>query len=360
MSDLSSDLAQQLSRAKSALQNRDYEAAHEAFSRAVFMLEEEEGSSLMEPEQIAELYLNRGAALWNSEARTIGDDRDVFLQVVQDFEQAIEMQPHRLEYYLIRGQFYLEARFERFLEEAKADFEAVLRRQPEHAAALRFVGEILSEQGDTHGAIDRFSKSLEAEESGEAYFLRGLALVRKLPPAYAKAAEDFAQAIRLLPEMETLYLWRAQALVEAEDFEAARESYNSLITRNGKPEYLLERGTFLLEIDPQAAMADFDRSINLRPTAEALNNRAFLLRKQGQHEEALADAKRSLQMSPEFKTVHITLAEIYAAQGIAEKMYEHLEQAGSTLLANGMQDPVFAPFLQEARFRSLVLGGEGQ
>jgi len=351
-------LSRHLQAGRKALADRNYQASHQELSRAVHLVEEHGASSDLNDVQLAELYLGRGLALWYQDEIQAYQDPDVFHQVLNDLEQAIDILPGQSHYRNLRGRLYLSATFDDYLPLAKEDFEAVLADDPEDADALKNLGELLAREDRFDAAIDYFYRSLDQQIDKETYLLRGKAYFQRVPPNYKAAAEDFGRAQELLPGLEELYLWRAQCFQELGEWELAVQEYDRLIdVAPDNPGHYVDRGVLKLERDEAAAMEDFDRALAISPHALAYNNRAYLLRQRGQYDAALADAQEALKLDPDSGVAHATLAEIYADLGDRTKLYQHLGLALETFyddVVEVMSEPAFEPYLQDHEFQTLL------
>jgi tetratricopeptide (TPR) repeat protein len=116
------------------------------------------------------------------------------------------------------------------------------------------------------------------------------------------ALEDFDALIAAEPDCAYAYYQRAQVRRDAGDLQGAVADLNEAIAID--PEFgraLNLRGLIRVADDPQASLADNDRSIELDPLdATYVLNRAGLHFSEGRLEQALADVNRSLKLDPRF------------------------------------------------------------
>jgi tetratricopeptide (TPR) repeat protein len=355
---MSEPLFRYIHHGREAMIERDYQAAHEALSRAVHLVEEQEGSNLLTDEQMAELYLGRGIALWYQEEALTYQDPDIFHQVLNDLEQAIDILPAQPRYHNLRGRLYLEATFDDYQPLAREEFEAALSHDAHDADALKNLGELLLRQQRFDAAIDHFSRSLDQQIDKETYLLRGKAYFQRIPPQFQAAAADFGKAQELLPGLEELYHWRAQCFQELGEWELAIQEYDRLIDlAPDQPGHYVDRGVLKLQQDEDAALADFDQALSIAPHALAYNNRAALLRQRGEHDHALADAQAALALDPKAGVAHATMAEIYADLGDRTAFYQQLALAMDTYyddVVEVMSEAAFQPYVQEDEFQALL------
>lgn len=332
-----------------------FQQAHAELSRALFELEE--ASLTLNEEALAELLVLRGTALASIDERDALEDPDVFNQVMDDYDTAIDLRPEELSYRNLRGRMYLHCLFADYQQKAREDFEYVLEKRPKDLDALRMLGMLAAEEGDHVKAVERFSQLLEEEEVAEVLAARGMSYLKLVPIQYEQAIQDFAKAIALNPEREDWYVWQAQALQECGELEAALHVYNDLIERAPKSPYLLERGNLLLELNPEQAFRDFQAAIKTGANPQAYNNLAWMLLQQGDMDAAIEHAQHALEVDPTCSIAYATLAEIYASIEDRERFYEYFTLALDHYYQDymdAMVETAFQPFVQEVRFQELI------
>ena len=343
---------------KALFEARDYEQAYEKLSQAIYLLEENDARLWMNPEEMGELYLLRGSALYQDNENEALSDPDIFTQIIEDYEQAISFQPENSLYYRIRGRLYLNCKFGDFKKEAKADFQEAIKANKQDHLALRFMGEILSKEEEYDKAIHYLTLSLQEVEDKEAFMMRGVCYFRKIPADYSAAALDFGKAQEQLPKLEELYIWRAQCFQELGDITSAIQEYNRLIKISpGNAGYLIDRGTMRFEDDPDGAFDDFNRALEIQIHPLALNNRAYYYLQKGDYQSAIADAKTALEVNGDHSIAYATLAEIYAITGDKEEFYHYLDLALKnyyTDIVDVLMEPAFSPYKEESRFLQLI------
>jgi tetratricopeptide (TPR) repeat protein len=136
----------------------------------------------------------------------------------------------------------------------------------------------------------------------DAFMLRGFAYYKKHD--YARAIEDYSEAIRMEPGNAMAYNARGAAYRAMGDYDHAIQDYDYAIRL--KPDYAkaLNARCWARAIagrDLQIALADCDRSLVLRPNvAETLDSRAFVYFRLGQFDRAIADDTAALAIEPRF------------------------------------------------------------
>jgi tetratricopeptide (TPR) repeat protein len=184
--------------------------------------------------------------------------------------------------------------------EARADFEDALRQDPTNGRALFGRGRAHFELKCFEAGLDDLEQALACQyETVEVYRYRGLC--RDDLYLLEEAVEDFTRVIEELPNDAAVFRSRANAL---QNF--------------GQNE---------------AALADYDRAIELGDKHEAFNflRRAEILYELGRTEEALADLERGLKSGPEY------LEDANWCYSLADYWKEEQPEAALQLLAAGIR-----------------------
>lgn len=339
------------------MEGNDFEEAYSELSQAIHLLEEN-GDIPISDDQHAQLYLLRGAALMSESGEEAYEDRDIFNQIIDDYDIAIGIQPENPLLRNLRGRMHLHARFDNFLGEARNDFSAALEIDPEHRDSLKYLGEILTKEGQFDRAQYYFSKALEQQEDPELLMLRGVSRFKQRPPDFTGAAADFGAAQRYLPRLEELYVWRAQCFQELGDVDAAIIEYDRLLEISPQNAgYWIDRGVLKHDSDPVAAQSDYSHALEIEAHPLAFNNRAVLKAQAGQYDAAIADAEAALETDQEYGIAYATLAEIFALQGERDAFYRYLALAIKFYYQDPLdvlEEPAFQPYSHEETFRSLI------
>lgn len=118
---------------------------------------------------------------------------------VDRFSEAIQADPDRIDAYIGRGMAW--RRLDE-LDNAYADFNTALKRDPANATALQFRGEVRFYMGDTEGAVEDLEAASNhgapAELLAEVIFAR--AHGRLVDGNLAGAAADFDRYASMVPE----------------------------------------------------------------------------------------------------------------------------------------------------------------
>jgi tetratricopeptide (TPR) repeat protein len=183
-------------------------------------------------ENLSVIYNNRGTAY---------DDKGDYDHAVQDYNQAIHLNPNAEAAYYGRGYAY-------------------------------------KKKGDFKRAIQDFDEAIQLNPNFErAYYDRGNAYIDK--DEYDRAIQDFDEAIRLNPNNANNYNNRGVAYMRKGDYGRAIQDYNQAIhlNSNATTAYLNRGDAYFAQSNLTAATADFEHTISAMPSSSAAVSAALLL-----------------------------------------------------------------------------------
>jgi len=215
-----------------------------------------------------------------------------FQLAIEDFGEAIRIEPQDASYHVIRGELYQEIGNHR---EAAADFTQAIRIKPDAADAYR----------------------------GRGFSYKMLGRRRK-------AIEDFSEIIRLAPEQASGFINRAECHAFFSDPDRAIEDLTAALCL--EPDDIaarLQRGAQYAEKgDLDQAIDDYTEVIRLEPeNAFAYSRRGFWQAKKGNHDKAIEDFTQVIGLDPDDSTALIGRAGSYKAKGLRDKANEDLAAA---------------------------------
>jgi predicted Zn-dependent protease with MMP-like domain/cytochrome c-type biogenesis protein CcmH/NrfG len=192
------------------------------------------------------------------------------------------------------------------LDDALEDAESLLARAPESAEAHWLVGTVRAQRGEVEGALASLERALAIDPRLTT------ARLEKARVLYDEARfEDVIEALRDERSVEALYL-AAAALYELGEHEEAGELC--------------------------------DEALNIEELPELRHLEALLRLQRAEPEEALAAARRSIELDPE-------LAEGHHALGLAYTQLGRIEESDAVFARAAELDP-------ESYFRPFRLGAE--
>ena len=196
------------------------------------------------------------------------------LQSIALFSELIGVDPDNAHAYLNRGSTYIQAGQ---LDAGFVDYGHVIKLQP-----------------------DRF----------EGWYNRGTAYVAARQ--YDKAITDLGEAIGLKPDLARAYCNRGLSYLRNKEYEKARVEFDKGLELDvslplcyfGRGEIHLADGKY------RNAIEDTTRGINLKPTAEALAQRAVAYERLGKRKKALVDYRNARSLRPRLKEAEAGIARL--------------------------------------------------
>jgi tetratricopeptide (TPR) repeat protein len=215
-------------------------------------------------------------------------------EALADFTHAIALDPHDLHAYFNRATAYLALNR---LDLAIADFTVVIRGEPANGMAFYNRGSGYERSGALDKALDDYRSAVRLMPSFAPAFS---ALARLLKATDTDTAlSDLSEAIRLdfhspaLRSRGILYLSMGRP-------EEALRDFDQVIANDGTDSIAYcDRGVANERIGRlKSAIDDYSRSIELAPTAAALDNRGNAYARLKQPQKALADFSAALALDP--------------------------------------------------------------
>jgi tetratricopeptide (TPR) repeat protein len=249
-----------------------------------------------------------------------------FEKAIEDFDEAIKLNPNYADVYRDRGlAYYYLKQYERAIE----DYNKALELNPEYTLAYNNRGIAYRELKQYEKAIEDYNKALELNpEYASAYNNRGIAF-RNLKQ-YEKAIEDYNKAIELNPEYALAYNNRGLAYYYLKQYERAIEDYNKALELN--PEYALaynNRGNAYRDLKQyEKAIEDYNKALELNPEYTlAYNNRGIAFRNLKQYEKAIEDYNKAIELNPEYASAYNNRGNAYRDLKQYEKAIEDYTKA---------------------------------
>jgi tetratricopeptide (TPR) repeat protein len=198
-------------------------------------------------------------------------------------------------------------------DQAIADYDAAIQKDPNNAVAWHWRGYLYEEKKDWDRAIVDLNQAIRLDPNyAKAYLNRGTAYYYKKDND--RAIADYTQAIRLDPNYAMAYYGRGFAYWEKGDNDRAIADYTQVIRLD--PNYVFaynNRGFAYGEKgDNDRAIADYTQAIRLDPNyALAYLNRGNAYWMKGNKTQARADWNKALQLDPNNTMARNNLAKFY-------------------------------------------------
>ena len=211
-----------------------------------------ESGSLPE-KKLAVAYNNRAIA---------HDEKKDYIRAIQDFSQAIRLDPNYAIAYNNRGNAY---RDKQDFDAAILDYSQAIRLDPSYVIAFNNRGNAYRDKQDFDRAIQDYSQAIRLNPKyAIAYNNRGYAYFEK--KNYDRAVQDFSQAIRLDPNYAVAFNNRGNAYLSKNDYSRAIEDYRQTLQLDPKNAgaYANRAHARFFQGEFSAAVPDFTRAAELQ------------------------------------------------------------------------------------------------
>ena len=169
--------------------------------------------------------------------------------------------------------------------EAVEEYERALKADPKHVKTHNNMALALVELGRLEEAAGHLKRSLELEPKAEIYSDLGFIMWRLGRPDEARA--DYRKALELDPNCASAHFNLAVMYVQAGAFGEAETQYR--------------------------------QALSGKPTAETHNGLGYVLARQGQTDEAVAEFRKAIDADPKFTPAYNNLGKALAEQGKLEE-----------------------------------------
>jgi len=185
---------------------------------------------------------------------------------------------------------------------AIADFDQVIRLEPNNSIHYSNRGNAYYRQGEYQQAITDFDQAIRLNPN-DADFYAGRGIAYSTKGEYQQAIADFDQAIHLEPNNAGFYCNRGIANLRNEyNMRAIADSDQTiLLDPNNAIAYNVRGNAYCNLNEYPRAIADFDQAIRLNPyVAVFYYNRGNAYSKQGEYQQAIDDYNQALKRDPNF------------------------------------------------------------
>jgi tetratricopeptide (TPR) repeat protein len=217
---------------------------------------------------------------------------------------------------------------------------SVLLENANHPEALRLLGILAWEKGDSGQAIDYLNRSLICDSSS-ALTWKELGDVHLAGRDFLAAVANYEQVLRLQPDFADAYNKLGMALHHLGHRVRAAEVFEAgLRLQPDNPEIAFNLATTLYKDGKfDQAVSYYRQTLRLKPNyADASSNLATIFKKQGLFDEAIAQFQETLKIQPEHDLATYNLSEL-AAEGRYQFTQEDIGRI-KALIASGHCSPL--------------------
>ncbi len=195
------------------------------------------------------------------------------------------------------------------LGEAESAYRKILSHQPDHAAALEYLGALMGQQGRFVAAEEMLRRVVEINpKAAGAQFTLGCAL--RDQGKVAEAAENFAKSVQLQPDFFDGFFNLGLALSDLGKAQDAAAAYlKAVALKPDDADVWCNLGNVLKESENlDGAISAYEKAIALQPGfAVAYYNLGTALGKKGKRGEAIAAYRRTIEFDPGIAQAHYNL-----------------------------------------------------
>ncbi|PBB20267.1 sulfotransferase [Mesorhizobium sp. WSM4313] len=197
-------------------------------------------------------------------------------------------------------------------QEAEGLYRQVLGQQPNHAAALHFLGLLLHQSGRSEEGLDLIEQSVTLQPQN-ADFLNNMGTVMRDLGRVAAAIDFFRGAVDIRPDQLAARDNLGSSLKQLGQLDAAEEIYRGTIGRNpfhvrariGLAETMQEAGRL------DEAIKLFSEALSIRPKdAELLYGLGVAMMEKGKLGEAADFARQALAIAPNMSKAWLLLSQV--------------------------------------------------
>jgi tetratricopeptide (TPR) repeat protein len=234
-----------------------------------------------------------------------------FERAIQYYTRDIDREPQNANHYLARAACLLNILQK---ERAVADVERALKLNPNSALALQLRGEIYSIDKNFDSALDSFARAQQINPNWSVpYFDRGSVFLEK--KEYQPALEEFNKSISLLSQFSLFYLVRSIVYFKLGNLDAAHKDQNSALSLSEKESLIMTDLNMSIYDGYLDWAEDFYARVLLKQPCSwaAYQGRADAYRVNAQHDKAIANYTRALELNSREPRLYLGRGKSYQA-----------------------------------------------
>jgi len=220
------------------------------------------------------------------------------------------------------------------IDDAEKIYRGILKKHPNNAVTLNFLGLLFHQKGDNEGAVDLISKAVENlpadQPSTKAVFLNNLGSVHGAMRHVDAATDAFKKSLEIDPNFQLALRNLGNAYVNQGEFEGAVRMFRRLTTLDPHDEIshckLAETLTSMGNLDEAVKL--YRDALEIDPEFSlVLNNLGVTLVERGDVDEAVTCFRRALEITPDDAAAHCNLANALREQGNLDEAEQSIREA---------------------------------
>ncbi|MDB9453684.1 serine protease [Dolichospermum circinale] len=249
-----------------------------------------------------------------------------YKQAIDDYTQAIKIDDKNAIYYVGRGLAYFQLKD---YKQAINDYTQAIKIDDKNAIYYNARGLTYLELKDYKQAINDYTQAIQLDPKNAIYYnLRGFAYFQLKD--YKQAINDYTQAIQLDPKNAGYYGDKGLTYFQLKDYKQAIDDYTQAIKL--KPDfteayYVRGIAHYFLK-DYKQAIDDWNQAIKLKPDyPEAYTNLGIVSYEMGEVETAINYWRNSIKINSNFAEAHLALGVAFYGKGDQEAGLKSAETA---------------------------------
>ncbi|WP_028084319.1 serine protease [Dolichospermum circinale] len=249
-----------------------------------------------------------------------------YKQAIDDYTQAIKIDDKNAIYYVGRGLAYFQLKD---YKQAINDYTQAIKIDDKNAIYYNARGLTYLELKDYKQAINDYTQAIQLDTKNAIYYnLRGFAYFQLKD--YKQAINDYTQSIQLDPKNAGYYGDRGLIYFQLKDYKQAIDDYTQAIKL--KPDfteayYVRGIANYFLK-DYKQAIDDWNQAIKLKPDyPEAYTNLGIVSYEMGEVETAINYWRNAIKINSNFAEAHLALGVALYEKGDQEAGLKSAETA---------------------------------
>jgi len=247
-------------------------------------------------------------------------------RAIADFTQAIKLDPNDKLAYKNRGNAYFD---KQDYDSAFADYNQAIRIDPNYPNVYNNRGNVYRKKGDYDRALADYNQAIKLDPNFLiAYLNRGSVYYDKGDDD--RAIADFTQVIKLDPNYAVAYKNRGNAYHFKNEYDSAIADYNQAIKLdpNDASAYFSRGNAYYDKKQYDRAIADYNQAIKLDPNYSlAYFRRGDSYDEKEDYNRAIADFTQAIKLNPNFLTAFFYRGLVYRKKGDYDRAIADFTQA---------------------------------